>query len=333
MIETIFRHIEFLLPKSGCVIVPDLGAFIVNIETSKYDLRGFMSCPNYSIVFNQELKHNDGLLASSIQTKENISYEKANKIIKNAVADIKASLLNKEIFNCGKIGYLCLDKNKNIGFYCNTSIIYPQLWGLNHMYLNKIETLEKSDIQPSINHRRKRKSLLASAVAVAATVFLFVMPSTHNIGVSNVNTVMQQADFINTLTTALNSNHDTTTIIDSEEDTIDNKENILTINDTLIANNEQTNVKSENADITTPISLRTYYIIIGGDTSRKKAEKLLSKHKQAGFENADIVQSNDNYRVYIASFNNKKEAESFLDTFRVENPNYKTAWLFSKKNN
>ncbi len=59
---------------------------------------------------------------------------------------------------------------------------------------------------------------------------------------------------------------------------------------------------------------------------------LLNKIKSTTFPTAAIVETTDRYRIYVSSFNDKIQAETFLDGFRKENPKYETAWLYSKRN-
>ena len=61
-------HIAYLLTQHEYVIVPGLGAFVVSLpEKDKTSRWGILSPPVYSLEFDQELKHDDGLLANSIE--------------------------------------------------------------------------------------------------------------------------------------------------------------------------------------------------------------------------------------------------------------------------
>lgn len=330
MKSIVFQHIEFLLPKSGCVIIPEFGAFIVNIEAAKYDLRGFIIPPKYTIVFNQDLKHNDGTLTSSIQKVENISFDKAAKIIKDSVTEIRHKLSIEGKYMCGKIGYLEIDELKNISFYYNQTITHPKLFGLDYVSLNKIPKEQEKTTR--LDYQPKRKYIWAGIAAVAVSILLFTMPTPH-IENENVNKIIQQADFINSLTSSLNIENKVEYSNSEEKKEIDLNTSSISIEKSPTTSNE-VKIEEEKTVIETvkPLSSRTYYIIVGSDKSKAKAEKLLYKFKSEGFSDAEIVHSGNNYRIYIASFDYKQEAEVFLDVFRIEKPEYKTAWLFSKKN-
>ena len=60
------RHIESLLLKHDCVIVPDFGGFVTQQVSARYvEDEGLFLPPYRSVGFNGCLKLNDGLLAQS----------------------------------------------------------------------------------------------------------------------------------------------------------------------------------------------------------------------------------------------------------------------------
>lgn len=307
MENRIFEHIEFLLPKHNCVIVPDLGGFIVNVEPATRRNDGSIGAPKYSIVFNKDLKYNDGLLASSIQSVKNISYSNACNIIAESVKHIKQTLLQDKPLLCGKIGVLQLDGDNNITFTGNTMLVHPQLYGLGTMHLSFIDALENNNTRKEKYTKVKYK--VASMAAVAAALFLFVMPA-GKIGNSDHSTI-QQAGFINSVKRSFIPPVET-----------------INVNNEISGNTEAIN--EEETVLSKPA--RTYYIIVGGEESEKRAQRLLEKFQSQGLENAAIVKSPTLYRIYIASYSDKSEAERFLDIFRLENPKYATAWLYSQRN-
>ena len=88
--NNIARHIEYLLQRNDCVVVPRLGAFIIRHTEAHYDSikRQFMP-PTATVIFNPELDHNDGMLAKSIARANSISYDEALQELTKKVAEIK----------------------------------------------------------------------------------------------------------------------------------------------------------------------------------------------------------------------------------------------------
>jgi len=74
-----------------------------------------------------------------------------------------------------------------------------------------------------------------------------------------------------------------------------------------------------------------YYIVISSHADKATATQWLDKHRKVLYEHADIIEGNDRARIYLRTFANKAEAESFLNTFREEHPQHADAWLLSKR--
>lgn len=302
MDKGIFRYLEFLLPVHNCVTIPDFGGFIVNVKPS-ISIDNVMP-PQFTIVFNPDLNHNDGIIASYISKNENISYNAACNKIKDFVKDLKTDLKAGKIITCNNIGELTTDDNGNPVFSPNRNMTYPALYGLSPIQMKQLVYIDN-------NIRKEKRNIsikyvLGGVAATIAAIFLFAGP---NANITDRNySPSANASFISSLATSLPSLDNN--II--EENTLNKP--IVTI---------------EN-EVNTPV--RTYYIIIGGEDSKPRAERLLKKIKNDDFPDASMVESPGRYRIYISSFDNKDQAEDYLDSFRKENPKYQTAWLYSQRN-
>lgn len=326
MEHLIFKHIEFLLPSHNCVIIPDFGGFIVNMEPAIFDQEGQLAPPAYSIVFNQALKYNDGLLANSISEAEKTGYDAACRKIKDTVNNIKKELLLKGKVHCGNMGWMTRDENDNIAFICNENIKHPAYYGLTGMTLQPISNIRHRD-----NRVQKRvlKYAIGSVVAAAIGILVFLSP----IGFDYYQDQYQQSDFTHTLVSAVaNTTFNTTEIPSVRSGIIVDNINTVVTDSTTLQNDAAIKESAKQADAEQETPQRTYYIVVGGEESPTRAANLLNKIKLTGFDNAAIVESADRYRIYIASFYNKQEAERYLDIFRIENPKYASAWLYSKRN-
>lgn len=306
MRKTIFEYLEFALSAYNCVIIPDFGGFIMNVSPAVLSINGEIKPPKQSIVFNPILKHDDGILASYIAKDEEVSYNAALKKIKEVVSNLKNDLKSGKTIECAKLGVLRTE-NENIAFIAKADAIYPSLFGL---YPTRIQQLGMID--QSVTKEKRSISLRYAATGIAAAIaalMMFIAPGGSIKDPNNVNT--QKADFMSSITATLSSRE---SII---EPTTQPEEKTV---------GEETIIEKK------AISTRTYYIIIGGEDSPARAKQLLNKMKESGFADARILETSDRYRIYISSFDDKSEAESFLTSFRKENPKYETAWLFSKRN-
>ena len=123
--KKIDSHISDLLYKHDCVIVPDLGGFVANYSPAKiHPTQHSFIPPSKSIVFNINLKNNDGLLASHVAGKEKTTYPEANKIIGEYVSGCNTELRSGKKVNITKVGTLFLDVERNILFEPDKTVNY-----------------------------------------------------------------------------------------------------------------------------------------------------------------------------------------------------------------
>ena len=115
--QKVDKHISELLYEHDCVIVPSFGGFISNYLPAKiHPTQHTFSPPSKSIVFNKNLKNNDGLLANFIAASENTNYNDALKCINHFVHLSFVQLNNGEKVNIDDVGVLYLDIERNIQF-------------------------------------------------------------------------------------------------------------------------------------------------------------------------------------------------------------------------
>jgi cell division septation protein DedD len=110
-------YLSELLKTNDCVIIPDLGGFIANYQTSGYDAQSdHFSPPSKEIIFSSKLKKNDGLVVNYVVEKEGVGYLEARKIVSEFVSECQSRLENGERVEFDQIGCIYFDKNENILF-------------------------------------------------------------------------------------------------------------------------------------------------------------------------------------------------------------------------
>lgn len=71
---------------------------------------------------------------------------------------------------------------------------------------------------------------------------------------------------------------------------------------------------------------KSYYIIAASLSTKASAKPYLSDFKARGFRDATIVEGKGRYRIAIAQFDNRQNAESKISDLRKD-PQYKDVWL------
>lgn len=99
------RHIEYLLQRHDCVIVPGFGAFIVTRRAARIDREaGVILPPSREICFNRAVCSDDGLLAHSIARFNGISFEEGRSLLAQYVEQLILSLRETKSVMLGQLG-------------------------------------------------------------------------------------------------------------------------------------------------------------------------------------------------------------------------------------
>ena len=111
------HYISQLLYRHQCVIVPNFGAFLTEIQSAHlHENSNSFYPPKKLISFNPHLKNNDGLLANHISLAEKRNYESAVAAIESEVIIWKSILEFSGKFTIKNVGELSLNAEKNIVF-------------------------------------------------------------------------------------------------------------------------------------------------------------------------------------------------------------------------
>lgn len=115
--ETLPLHIEYLLTRHDCVIVPGIGAFIATESEACIDIEnGIVSPRRREISFNSSVVSDDGLLSHSIARKEHLPYETAHRRVFTLIENMKSDLRLEGEISLGMLGKLMQDSEGLISF-------------------------------------------------------------------------------------------------------------------------------------------------------------------------------------------------------------------------
>src|SRR5690625_2225885 len=96
----IVNHINELLFRYECVIIPGFGAFLTHHQSAYVDAQtdAFMT-PTKTLSFNRQLQTNDGLLAAHLAKTYEVTYQEALQAVREQVQIWTAQLENKTPLN------------------------------------------------------------------------------------------------------------------------------------------------------------------------------------------------------------------------------------------
>ncbi|MCD7971942.1 MAG: SPOR domain-containing protein [Candidatus Azobacteroides sp.] len=358
-------HTEYLLSIHPCVIIPGLGGFLSHISPARFEESvSTWYPPQKQLSFNSSLFHNDGLLLDSYSQTYSVSYSEAFVMVEKAVLELKRELKKSKEVEFGRIGNFRYDENGALLFSPAESLqpFSSSTYGMQPVKLPLLEDLKKSLItyneeelpgaSPNvIEHPAKRKDtiyiplkkrFLYRTVGVIAIVTLFMLFSTP-IYVDNTHAT-NYAKVLTPLITGIEGNQDPSMW---DMNATDLSEAALAVAEPVIEESisvsvvEETSVKEiipetvpENKIIEQPViaTKDNFYIIIGSFPNNKDAQKYVAIAKANGLSNAGVVVKDNRYRVYAEVFDNRAEANQYMNNFKVSYQNtHPNAWLYKEK--
>ena len=187
--SNIWFFVKELLHEQDCVIVPGFGGFVCNAEYSKIDqVTHVINPPSKHIIFNQNLKTNDGLLANRISEKLRITYADAIVIIEENVIKTIAILHEKKLLVVDYFGSFRLNAEANFVFLPDrqNNFLYSS-YGLIPLTAEPVtgRTIksgkarifkDRKQVRPAKNSKRRRNTIrvLASTFVLLLAVNFYV---------------------------------------------------------------------------------------------------------------------------------------------------------------
>ena len=317
MKNSIEYYISQLLYKNDCVIVMNFGGFVCSSISANLNKKtGILTPPNKSILFNPQLKDNDGLLINHIAQSEGISQEDA-KI--NLLKFVEQSLENLNKFKSCRfeeIGLFTLNSDKNIIFTQDLKTNYNlNAFGFQDIINNKITRDNSEIIEESLKLIKKKNNFTTKRLLKAAAIIIPL------IGISFLS--ITQEDRINNIYTQI-ANVNPISF---------KKDNVIVLKD---QGNKEIKIKEEiqpeiiNNEISQVfeeviIPNQKFYIIAGAFSVEKNANKLKNRLNSFNY-NSTIIKNEKMMRVSYDSYDNKEQALISLSKIRKENPQ---AWILT----
>lgn len=161
------QYILNLLFEEDCVIVPGVGAFVAQRIGASFDSRQMrMTPPRKEIIFNAQVRHNDGLLASYVSKECGVSMAEAMKSVDDYAASINRQLKQGSSVMIAGLGSLVM-KGGKVNFTPNSSVVLLKTsYGLAPIVVS--EHVQVAEI-------RKSQSRLKQVVGTAAVLAVMLL--------------------------------------------------------------------------------------------------------------------------------------------------------------
>ena len=314
MNKKVEHYISELLFLHDCVIMPNFGGFVGNLQSAKLNkTTGMLSPPYKKILFNANLKTNDGLLITHISHQEGVNQEVAKKEVVSYVANITNKLTRSKVLRIDKIGLFTKGREGNIIFLQDQVNNYSlDSFGMKatHSKVAIRETIMEERVVATIQTIRTQsnpKAFLRAAAVIIPLIALSYISITQQDKINNVYTQMAGLNpFENSIIA----------------------ESIKEVVPELKIEIEATPIVKIIEEKIVPIIIpqKTYYIIGGAFAEKKNASKMLAKLKKWNY-NSEHVTGGNLLRVSYNSFTNKADALIALHEIKKENL---TAWILTQ---
>lgn len=325
MKKSIDHYISELLYANECVVVPGFGGFVGNHISAHLDEENqILYPPSKQILFNKNLKTNDGLLIHHIANKEGLTHKEITKELEKFKQEISQKLKEIKNFRLKNIGLFSLTNDNDLVFKQDRSINYNlESYGMPHVTNKQIihETIEK-DIKKDFQKIIKDDGVISYGKMWRAAAILIPL-----LGLSLIS-ITQQEKITSVYTEMAKLNP-----FENNAPPVTIEKKIAPIKP-IVINNKKSELIEKG--IINPIKkeavvmpgVQQYHIVAGAFGSKTNADKLILKLQKKNY-NAKIIGRSDSglIRVSYSSYKSKEEATTALATIRKHN---NSAWILSQ---
>lgn len=350
--KTIINGISELLYTHDYVVVPGFGGFVSRPQLAHYSLnKEVLFPPSKTIVFNVQLKQNDGILANWLKEKVNCDFIQATKHLEEFSAHCKMLLDTKHRLEFESLGLFYIDFEKNICFEPKADVNFLiDSFGLSSVTLKELEKEEPVIVKPVIETKDrfvkvetevpvkkrnyKRIAALAIGIPFVGLALLFAVSQIK----SNSNSYSNLFSFGHSAPSYMpvnyNSNFNELDITANPSYVVDANgyAGITLFEDKHIAVNISA-VKTESHTVAKHISHSIpmngkFQVVMGcfsvEGNARKMIRKLAAKNVTAGISGTN---SKGMYVVSCGAFDNKDAAVELLQSIKSDFP---SAWVMTQ---
>jgi cell division septation protein DedD len=360
------KCISDLLSLHDCVIIPGFGGFIGNYSPARIDpVHHTFSPPSKKLLFNVNLKQNDGLLAQAVAAEAGTSYNDACRMVDEMAATCRHELKSGKSYVIPGVGRLYSGREGNIQFEQEKNAnLLPEAFGLASFISPPITRTayivrnERHQGIPGQGQEPRRitfprplkwAAMLALPVGLAAVIGVTQYDKIKNSTVSDAGIL--SSVFSRFSTTSLVDKKEAPSnppvnqvefekapsIFDQAYESVDQDETSATemmmhpagSEGDLTMDSPAALQKSVAENVVAFSSADPFAVIVGAFRVKENAGKFIDELKGKGVEASIYDRSRSGlYRVTIGTFEIREEAEQLLSS--VKAGDFSGAWLLVK---
>lgn len=303
--------IEDLLHRQKLVILPGFGGLLMQYRSAYLDPEGqIFHPPSKRLVFNQQLRDNDGLLMAYIARQSGISYAHAEAYCYRQISSIRGRLAKGEQVRLGRLGSWKLNHEGAL-LYTPGEMGHIPEFGFEPLALaphasRTTGLLDTSRLDERKHQRNKRNTMYSGMTAAAMLLMAALL--VFNAGREN-------------------SMHESAAMVELEEaqKEYQNKEQVP--GRAGVDAKTQPLAMGQGQEAKEPVEgQKEYFIIAGSFETVEGARKFIRQMDKHGYE-AFMLRSDGRVRIAYQRFLLKQDAVDELARIREFNAN---AWVYSK---
>ena len=304
--KNLAQHIESLIIKHECVIVPGLGGFLTYRDRAVVR-NNRLYAPTQRIRFNSLLTHHDGLLAEAYMHDRKIGYQEALETIHTDVEQIKKSLNSGNSVLFGRIGVLAMTENSIALVNSNPSFL-PDNMGLPTIHLKQLAATTHNGNTIVLNVPSVSSNALRYVAMLAVIFVISILIPTP------VTDATHEASFYKVPSTEYK--------IETTEAISDNTSLAETANEEAVVDVPTVEIDQPTANIDS-----RYQLIIASLSTKAEAENYIANNTHFDQSQLCIIESKGKFRISAAGFDKYKEALQYMDSIRTNVPSATKAWI------
>jgi cell division protein FtsN/nucleoid DNA-binding protein len=346
---SIGKYIRNLLEERKRVILPGFGSLeVISPEGAQAPSGNRLNPPGTTVKFDTGFSKDDGLLAEVMAAGEVLEREEAQQRVLELVDAIRFSLDKGEDYLLPETGTFSKDADGKIYFHTVPAwVLEPDQYGLDTMDLLELEDLpieeeaaanagkeskassritELAPPKPKPTNKKWRVIWLVAAALIVVLVVLILIPSeeTENGERRKLFNRQPEREVVEDLE---GSKVQQDVVIEEQNDSTEAGPQDVEAGPQDAEAITQEREAEEEQDLPVEVS-NTYFIIAGSFSKLKNASDLQDQLKSQGFNAEVIITENRMYRVSVASYATKEEAEKELSKIKTES-GLESCWLLS----